>query len=71
LILSPSERRGTEGDFKNAEDETLRGIIRECEWMLTAWHNEVVTYDQNRRLDELDREDHGAGSPVVPITANP
>ena len=65
LALSRSERavdfKGTDFD---TEDDVLRGMIRECEWMTVAWDNEIQIYDRNRRLDELEQ----AGN--TPTTAN-
>lgn len=58
LCLSRSER-ATEykgGDF-DTDDDILRAIIRDCEWMLTVWVNEVNVGEYNRRRDELDRQD--------------
>jgi len=57
LTLEPSERgqefKGTEFD---AEDHVLRVIIRQCEWMVFSWHNEVQVAAHNQRRDELDRQ---------------
>jgi hypothetical protein len=66
LILSPAER---EGDLKDLDDSTLRARIRECEWMLSAFANEVAVFDHNRRMDELQRQADPDGS--EPSTANP
>lgn len=51
LCLSRPERAG---QFANTEDETLRAIIRECEWMLNVWPNEIKVFELNRQRDELD-----------------
>ena len=64
LILSPAER---DGEFKSMDDAAIRARVREVEWMLTVFPNEVVVYDQNRRLDELQGHDNPEASP----TANP
>lgn len=66
LCLAPSERSG---QFKDLDDSSLRGIIREGEWMLNVWENELKVYDHNRRLDELDRQ--GATTAPPTPTANP
>jgi len=63
LVLTPAER---EGEYKNLDDSALRARIREAEWMLTAFPNEVVVFDHNRRLDELQGQ-----NPESPTTANP
>jgi len=66
LALTRSERAA---DFKgtdfDTEDDVLRAVIRDCEWMAVVWDNEVQIHDRNRRLDELER----AGQ--EPTTANP
>jgi hypothetical protein len=55
LALGRSERatefKGTEFD---TDDDILRAMIRDCEWMSVVWSNEVQIHDRNRRLDELD-----------------
>jgi hypothetical protein len=66
LILSPAER---EGEFKDMDDAAIRARIREAEWMLTAFVNEVAVADHNRRMDELQRQADPDGS--EPPTANP
>ena len=70
LTLSPSERLDSGSTFKKATDEELRATIRENEWMLAVWKNEVANYDANRRRDELDRQPEGV-VPTIPATANP
>lgn len=62
LVLLPTER---EGEFKGVGDDVIRARIREIEWMMTAWKNEVAVNAHNRRLDELDL------SKQDPSTANP
>lgn len=66
LCLATSERSG---QFKDLDDAALRGIIREGEWMLAVWENELKVYDHNRRLDELDRQ--GGTTPPPTFAANP
>jgi hypothetical protein len=56
LVLPPSERRG---DYEGISDDGLRGRIQEMEWMLFAWDNEIVVHEQNRRRDELQRQQNG------------
>lgn len=48
LCLSPSERVGKESD------EMLRATIRECEWMVSVWNNEIIAAEHNARLNELE-----------------
>ena len=61
LILTPAERSG---EFKDMDDSAIRAQIREAEWMLTAFDNEIAVFDHNRRMDELQRQEN-------PTTANP
>lgn len=59
LVMSRAERaahfKGT--DFE-ADDDVLRAIIRDCEWMVYAWVNELATNEANRRNEELARQQH-------------
>ena len=66
LVLSRSERANVVkgSDFDN-EDDVLRAIIRDSEWMTVVWTNELLVAEHNRRLDELDRNNSG------PAGANP
>lgn len=57
LTLFPSERKG---DWAGMSDDQIRAVVKECEWMLTAWTNEIAVYEHNRRLEELDAEQNGA-----------
>jgi hypothetical protein len=66
LVLHPAERTG---EYKGIDDNTIRVKVRECEWLLTAWANEVMAYDNNQRLDELDRQQNGANPQS--LAANP
>lgn len=54
LTLTRAERakefKGTDFD---TEDDVLRAMIRDCEWMASCWDNEVRVHDANRRNDEL------------------
>jgi len=70
LALDTSERKVAGGEFKDMEDPQLRAIIRECEWMLGVWHNQINVYHQNRARDELAQRQNGADSPLIPA-ANP
>ena len=67
LVLSRAERtqayKGTDFD---TDDDVLRAIIRDCEWMIVCWYNEIKASEHNRRLDELDRQN----SPDVAAAAN-
>ena len=62
LCLSRSERatQFKGGDF-DTDDEILRAIIRDCEWMTAVWSNEVAVNEYNRRRDELDRQNSPEG----------
>lgn len=57
LALTRSERaihfKGTDFD---TDDDVLRAIIRDVEWMTAVWTNEIQVADYNRRLDELERQ---------------
>lgn len=48
LVNLPAER-GAESEDANV----VRGRIKEVEWFLSAWSNEVVVFDQNRAREEL------------------
>ena len=57
LCLTRTERaKSYPGSDFDTDDEVLRAIIRDCEWMLAVWPNEIAVFEHNRRLDELDRE---------------
>ena len=66
LVLHPAERKG---EYEGIDDNTIRVKIQECEWMLSAWTNELLVYDHNRRLDELERQQDGANPQS--LAANP
>lgn len=67
LTLSRSERATSYAKTVfDTDDDVLRAMIREDEWMVTAWENELLVHDRNARLDELDR-----GRDGTPSTANP
>lgn len=55
LVLTKAER---EREFKDTDfatdDDVLRAVIRDCEWMASVWDNEVRVADFNRKRDELD-----------------
>ena len=55
LILSRSERtsqyKGTDFD---TDDEVLRAMIRDTNWMVVCWANEINVAEYNRQRDELD-----------------
>jgi hypothetical protein len=61
LALDPSERAKIGGEFKDLEDKDLRAIIRECQWMLVVWVNEVNVFEMNRRSEEIQRQQNGPG----------
>ncbi len=65
LVLTPTER---ETEFKGTdfatEDNVLRAIIRDCEWMTVVWDNEMNVAEANRQRDELDAANgSGAANP--------
>jgi hypothetical protein len=64
LILTPAERTG---EYKEMDDADIRARIREAEWLLAVFVNEVAVFDHNRRMDELQRQDN----PETQTTANP
>ena len=66
LVLHPAERKG---EYQGVDDNTIREKIKECEWMLTAWTNEIRFHDHNRQLDELERQGNGANP--RDLAANP
>ena len=57
LVLHPEERSG---DYKGVADESIRSQIKECEFVLNVWNNELAAYDHNRRLEELETAQNGA-----------
>lgn len=57
LVLSQAERSTQyKGTAFDTDDNVLRAIIRDCEWMTACWANEVAASEHNRRLDELERQ---------------
>jgi hypothetical protein len=60
LCVAPSER---EGEFKGSTDEALRAAIRETEWMVSVWSNEIVIFEHNRRLEEESQNGSPAANP--------
>ena len=65
LVCAPSER---EKEFKGTDfvtdDNVLRAIIRDCEWMTVVWDNEINVAEANRQRDELDAANgSGAANP--------
>ena len=53
LVMLPSERKG---DHEGWSDDGIRARIRELEWMLSCWQNEVAVFDYNRSLDGRETE---------------
>jgi len=49
LVMTPDKRSG---ELAGNSDEMIRGRISEIEWTLTAWHNELVNHEVNRRQEE-------------------
>ena len=63
LCLAPTERAAAfKGSDFDTEDHVLRAIIRDSEWMLVCWDNELKVFEYNRRLDELDRQETNPAS---------
>ena len=63
LVLTRVERAAQyKGQDVDTDDEVLTAIIRDCEWMLGCWQNELNVWDYNRRRDELDRSDSNEGT---------
>jgi hypothetical protein len=57
LCLTRAERsKAMAGQPFDTDDDVLRSMIRECEWMISIWTNEVQVAEHNRQLDELDRQ---------------
>jgi len=67
LCLSLGERKTHGGEFKDCSDDELRATIRECEWHLSVWLNELKVFDFNRAQDELQRQ-NGGGLPEPSLT---
>lgn len=67
LTLSRSERtEGFKGTDFDTEDDVLRAIIRDCNWMVVCWQNEIQVAEYNQRLDEnAERESLVANGPVA------
>lgn len=64
LVLTRAERSATyKGTAYDSDDDVLRAIIRDCEWMTVCWTNEIAASEHNRRLDELDRQTNGTATP--------
>lgn len=59
LVLNPAERKG---EYQGVDDTEIRARIRESEWMLMVWPNEVSVYEHNRRLEEIETQ-NGAANP--------
>lgn len=63
LTHSRTERAGSyKGTHFDTDDDILRAIIRDCEWMVVCWQNEVQVAEYNRQRDELDRLDPNDGT---------
>lgn len=61
LTLTRSERATTyKGQDFDTDDDVLRAIIRDVEWMISVWQNELMVSDHNRRIDELGRQNSNA-----------
>lgn len=65
LCLAPTERAAAfKGSDFDTEDHVLRAIIKDSEWMIAVWSNEIAVFEHNRRLDELDRQGTNPASAV-------
>ena len=65
LVLTRTERTGSfKGTDFDTDDDVLRAFIRDCEWLLVAFENELKVWERNRQLDELERQstDPSAGA---------
>lgn len=62
LRLSPDERMASlpSGNMFRKDDATLRVMIEDCEWLSTAFLNELVVHAANRQRDELAAAGHSA-----------
>jgi hypothetical protein len=58
LALTPGAERTKvfAGQDFDTTDDVLRAIIRDCEWMMFSWVNEIAVANHNQRRDELDRQ---------------
>lgn len=63
LTLSEGERQKAGGEFKDTDDMLLRAIIRDCQWVVAAFQNEVKIFDYNKRQEELQSQENGALTP--------
>lgn len=68
LVLFPGER--PQGAI---DDNKLRAVISEAEWLLTSFENEVKMNLEERRREELLRQENEANphAPNEPPAANP
>lgn len=65
LVMTRSERAGSfKGTDFDTDDDVLRAFIRDGEWLLVAFQNELAVWERNRQLDELERNstDPSAGA---------
>lgn len=61
LVMSRTERAAKyKGTHFDADDDVLRAIVRDCEWMISVWIREVSATEHNRQLDELERQNSDA-----------
>jgi hypothetical protein len=63
LTLSPEERLRGGGEFKDTDDFLLRAFIRDCEWMVACWQNEIKVFELNRQMEELQSRENGGEPP--------
>jgi len=72
LALTPNERdKEYKGSDYNSDDDVLRAMIRDCEWMVVVWENEINVFNLNRRREELVAQQNGAERAPAPIAENP
>ena len=63
LVLTRSERATAyKGSHFDTEDDVLRAIIHDAEWLAVCWDNELQVAEYNRRRDELDRQQDDTGA---------
>jgi hypothetical protein len=73
LCLNVEERKRAAGVFKDLSDDELRVTIRECEWHLTVWGNELKVFDFNKAQEQQhqNQENGMEYSRFGPLTGQP
>ena len=62
LLATPPQKRT--GEFEGATDDFVRGMLAAISWNLTAWHQELVSDEINRRQEEIQRH-NGSTEPAT------